>query len=152
MAQSYPHGPKLAQLTVPYEANLAQLLVKKMTWSADMETGVVQHAFTQNCERRLSLEFVDNLELNGLRQLVTEPTRESGTYLDLVLANIPGTAALCDSMFTSDHHALSVKAQVIVARRHLPTRSRAFNYTEKKLHPESYFWSFSTIVSGIIKR
>ena len=24
--------------------------------------------------------------------------------------------------------------------------------TEKKLHPESYFWSFSTLVPGIIKR
>ena len=25
-------------------------------------------------------------------------------------------------------------------------------HTEKKLHPESYFWSFSTLVPGIIKR
>ena len=26
------------------------------------------------------------------------------------------------------------------------------DYTEKKLHPESYFWSFSTLVPGIIRR
>ena len=93
-----------------------------------METGIVQHSFTRNCDRRLSLEFVDNLELHGLQQLVSEPTGESGIFLDLVLANIPGSATEGDSVFSSDHCALSVTVRVRVTRRLLPTRSRAFNY------------------------
>ena len=102
--------------------------LRYLRWSADEETGAAQHSFTQNCERRLSLEFVDNLELYGLRQLVCEPTGEAGTYLDLVLANIPSRAAVCDCVFSSDHRALCVTASVRISRHSLPTRSCAFNY------------------------
>ena len=102
--------------------------LRYLRWSAGEETGAAQHSFTQNCDRRLSLEFVDNLELYGLRQLVSEPTGEAGTYLDLVLANIPGRAAVCDCVFSSDHQALCVTASVCITRHSLPTRSCAFNY------------------------
>ena len=55
-------------------------------------------------------------------------TGESGTFLDLVMANVPGHAALCDAVFNSDHCALHVTLNVRITRRLLPTRSRAFNY------------------------
>ena len=102
--------------------------LRYLRWEAAAETGIIQHSFTRNCDRRLSLEFVDNLELHGLQQLVSEPTGESGTFLDLVLANIPGSATVCDSVFSSDHCALSVTVRVRITRRLLPTRSRALNY------------------------
>ena len=102
--------------------------LRYLRWSEDAETGSVLHAFTQNCERRLSLDFVDCMELCGLGQLVLEPTGESGTFLDLVLSNLPGRADVCDDVFTSDHRALSATFNVRIARRVLPTRSRAFNY------------------------
>ena len=102
--------------------------LRYLRWSAVAETGITRHSFTRNCDRRQSLEFVDNLELYGFKQLVFEPTGESGTFLDLVLTDIPGSAALCDSVFSSDHHALRVEMCVCITRRPLPTRSRAFNY------------------------
>ena len=51
-------------------------------------------------------------------------------------------------------------SQVIEFLAHAPKTSMCLalrdsmksNNTEKKLHPESYFWSFSTLVPGIIKR
>ena len=53
----------------------------------------------------------------------------AGTYLDLILTNIlSSSATLFDSVFSSDHHALSVTVRVFVTRRLLTTRSRAFNY------------------------
>ena len=102
--------------------------LRYLRWSAVAETGITRHSFTRNCDRRQTLEFVDNLELYGFKQLVSEPTGESGTFLDLVLTDIPGSAALCDSVFSSDHHALRVEMCVCITRRPLPTRSRAFNY------------------------
>lgn len=102
--------------------------LRYLRWTARVESGTAQHSFSQNRERRLSLEFVDNLEQHSLRQLVSKPTGESGSFLDLVLANIPGRAALCDCVFSSDHHALSVTASVRVTRHSLPTRACALNY------------------------
>ena len=70
--------------------------LRYLKWTADAETGVVQRSFTQNCERRLCQEFLDNLELHGLRQLVTEPT-----------GNLVHTSILFSQTFLAVQHCVT---------------------------------------------
>ena len=96
---------------------LGDFNLRYLKWDRDYETGAIKPAFRNRREVALSSKFVENLERHGLIQVVTEPTGQYNTFLDLVITNVEAASAvLCAKEFpVSDHHAL--RARLVLTQR-----------------------------------
>ena len=80
-------------------------------------------------QSRRALNFLENCDLSGFKQFVSDPTRETNT-LDLILCNHDCVTDTCvtDGLFVSDHKQVSCALRNVKSSAHLTTRQSAFNY------------------------